>query len=60
MAVGQSVDTSKVREEEAIVAAAARTGCVVTAEDHSNIGGLGGAVAETLSERHPTPIAGSG
>ena len=33
-----------------------RTGRVVTAEDHSIIGGLGGAVAETLSERYPTVI----
>jgi transketolase len=28
----------------------------VTAEDHSIIGGLGGAVAETLSEVYPVPI----
>jgi transketolase len=50
------VPTIKPLDEEAIVAAAARTGRVVTAEDHSIIGGLGGAVAETLSERHPTPL----
>ncbi len=43
-------------DEEAIVRAASRTGLVVTAEDHSIIGGLGGAVAEVLSERQPTRI----
>ena len=36
--------------------AAERTGRVVTAEDHSIIGGLGGAVAETLGEHRPTPL----
>jgi transketolase len=50
------VPTIKPLDEEAIVEAARRTGRVVTAEDHTIIGGLGGAVAETLSERHPTPI----
>lgn len=48
------VPTLKPLDEDAIVEAAARTGAVVTAEDHSIIGGLGGAVAETLSERRPT------
>jgi transketolase len=48
------VPTIKPVDEDAIVAAAERTGRVVTAEDHSIIGGLGGAVAETLSERRPT------
>jgi len=40
----------------AIVAAAAKTGKVLTAEDHTIIGGLGGAVAEVLGEHHPTPL----
>ena len=31
-------------------------GCFVTAEDHSVIGGLGGAVAEALAEHRPTPM----
>jgi len=34
----------------------AETGCVVTAEDHSIIGGLGGAVAEHLSSSNPVPL----
>jgi transketolase len=50
------VPTLKPLDADAIVEAAAKTGRVVTAEDHSIIGGLGGAVAETLSERHPTPL----
>lgn len=48
------VPTIKPLDERAIVEAAARTGRVVTAEDHSILGGLGGAVAETLGEQHPT------
>ena len=41
-------------DEDLVVAAARKTGFVVTAEEHSVIGGLGGAVAETLSRRCPT------
>ena len=50
------VPTLKPLDADAIVAAAAKTGHVVTAEDHSVIGGLGGAVAEVLSEHLPTPL----
>jgi transketolase len=50
------VPTLKPLDEQAVVEAAARTGAVVTAEDHTIIGGLGGAVAEILGERHPTPM----
>jgi transketolase len=50
------VPTIKPLDEAAIVAAAERTGKVLTAEDHSIIGGLGGAVAETLGEHRPTPL----
>ena len=48
------VPTIKPLDVPAIVAAAERTGLVVTVEEHSVIGGLGGAVAETLSEHRPT------
>jgi transketolase len=48
------VPTLKPLDEEAIVAAAQKTGLVVTAEEHTIIGGLGGAVAETLGEHSPT------
>jgi transketolase len=43
-------------DERTILESAARTGGVVTAEDHSVIGGLGGAVAETLARHHPVPV----
>ncbi|MCL2000505.1 MAG: transketolase family protein [Planctomycetes bacterium] len=39
-----------------LCASAAKTGTVVTVENHSCIGGLGGAVAEALSENRPTPL----
>jgi transketolase len=39
-----------------IVAAAERTGRVITVEEHSVIGGLGGAIAETLAEHRPTRV----
>ena len=41
-------------DEEMILASAAKTGKVVTAEEHSTIGGLGGAVAECLAEKART------
>ena len=47
------VPTLKPLDSEAIVEAARRTGRVITAEDHSIIGGSGGAVAETLGEQYP-------
>ena len=43
-------------DEQAVVAAAAKTGCVVTVEDSTIMGALGGAVAEVLSEQLPTPL----
>ncbi|MBJ67059.1 MAG: transketolase [Gemmatimonadetes bacterium] len=50
------VPTIKPLDAEGIAEAAARTGRVVTAEDHTIIGGLGGAVAEALGELQPTPM----
>ena len=43
-------------DEEAVLAAAEETGVIVTAEEHSVIGGLGSAVAELLSEKNPVPV----
>jgi transketolase len=48
--------TIKPLDVEGVVAAAAKTGRVLTAEDHTVIGGLGGAVAEALGEHRPTPL----
>lgn len=43
-------------DEKTLLEQAAKTGAIVTAEDHSIIGGLGGAVAEVLSRQYPVPI----
>lgn len=43
-------------DEERILASVRKTGCAVTAEEHSIIGGLGSAVAEVLAENHPAPL----
>jgi transketolase len=51
-----NMSTIKPIDAAAIIAAAKRCGAVVTAEEHSIIGGLGGAVAEVLSESQPAPL----
>ena len=43
-------------DEEAVLSAAAETKGIVVAEDHSVIGGLGGAVCELLCAKHPAPV----
>jgi len=48
--------TVKPLDIDAVVAAAAETGAIVTAEEHSIIGGLGGAVCEAVCESHPAPV----
>jgi len=50
------VHTIKPLDREAILAAARETGAVVTAEEHSIVGGLGTAVAEVISEGCPVPL----
>ena len=49
-----NIHTIKPIDADLIVASAQKTGKVVTAEEHSVIGGLGGAVAEVLTEKAPT------
>ncbi len=51
-----NIHTIKPIDEELLVAAAKETGKVVTVEEHSIIGGLGGAVSEVLSEKCPVPV----
>jgi transketolase len=51
-----NVHTLKPLDVETVVASARKTGAVVTVEDHNIIGGLGGAIAECLGERAPTPM----
>lgn len=48
--------TVKPLDEELILSVAHDCGAVVTAEEHSVVGGLGGAVAELLAESHPVPM----
>ncbi|WP_373059165.1 transketolase family protein [Zunongwangia sp. H14] len=50
-----NIHTIKPLDSEAILKSAKRTGCVVTAEEHNFLGGLGESVARTLAENHPTP-----
>ena len=51
------MSTIKPLDTDAVLAAAKRCGAIVTAEEHSIIGGLGGAVAEALAESVPVPMA---
>ena len=43
-------------DAEELLAAAADTGCIVTAENHNILGGVGAAVAEAVSGTHPVPV----
>ena len=51
-----NIHTIKPIDEELVVAAAKKTGKVVTVEEHSVIGGLGSAVCDVLSEKAPTRV----
>lgn len=50
-----NIHTIKPLDEEAILKSVAKTGCVVTAEEHNYLGGLGESVARTLALNNPTP-----
>ena len=51
-----NIHTIKPLDTELVVASARKTGCVVTAEEHSVIGGLGSAVCDAVSENCPVPV----
>lgn len=51
-----NMHTIKPLDNEAVIKAAKETGAIVTAEEHSVIGGLGGAVSELLCEEYPVPV----
>ncbi len=51
-----NIHTIKPLDAELVVKAAEETGRIVTVEEHSIIGGLGSAVAETLCEKHPAKL----
>lgn len=49
------IHTIKPLDEEAIIKSVKKTGCVVTAEEHNFLGGLGESVARTLAQNSPAP-----
>ncbi len=51
-----NICTIKPLDKDLILASAKKTGKVVTAEEHSVIGGLGSAVCDALSEEYPVPV----
>ena len=60
-AEGISVDlinmaTIKPLDKDAVIASAKKTGCIVTAEEHNVIGGLGDAVCDAVCEAFPVPV----
>jgi len=50
-----NIHTIKPLDTEAILKSASKTGCVVTAEEHNYLGGLGESVARVLATHNPTP-----
>ena len=51
-----NMHTIKPLDKAAVVAAAKKTGCIVTAEEHNVIGGLGDAVCDAVCEEYPVPV----
>ncbi|WP_395807340.1 transketolase family protein [Daejeonella sp.] len=50
-----NIHTIKPLDEEAVLKSVAKTGCVVTAEEHNRIGGLGDSIAQLLARNNPVP-----
>ncbi len=50
-----NIHTIKPLDEAAILTSVRKTGCIVTAEEHNYLGGLGESVARTLAQQLPTP-----
>ena len=55
-----NMHTIKPLDEDLVLKAAKETGCIVTSEEHSVIGGLGSAVCELLSGKCPVPVVRHG
>lgn len=51
-----NIHTIKPIDKDILITAAKETGAIVTAEEHSIIGGLGSAVSEALAEEYPVPV----
>ncbi len=52
-----NIHTIKPLDEKALVKSVKKTGCIVSAEEHNFLGGLGESIARTLAIHHPTPQA---
>jgi transketolase len=50
-----NIHTIKPLDAEAVLASVSKTGCVVTAEEHNRLGGLGDSIAQLLATTLPTP-----
>jgi transketolase len=50
-----NIHTIKPLDDEAILKSVAKTGCIVTAEEHNHLGGLGESVSRVLALNNPTP-----
>ncbi|NDV17698.1 transketolase family protein [Muricauda sp. TY007] len=50
-----NIHTIKPLDDKAILDSVKKTGCVVTAEEHNYLGGLGESVSRVLATHHPTP-----
>ncbi len=51
-----NIHTIKPLDKEAIVNSAKKTGCIVTAEEHNIVGGLGDAVCDAVCSEYPVPV----
>jgi len=51
-----NIHTIKPLDEAAILASVAKTGCVISAEEHQMNGGLGDSIAQLLARKHPAPM----
>lgn len=50
------IHTIKPIDRDIIIKAAKETGCIVTAEEHTVMGGFGSAVAEVVCSEYPVPV----
>lgn len=50
-----NIHTIKPLDEAALLKSVKKTGCIVSAEEHNYLGGLGESIARTLATQHPTP-----
>ncbi|MCL4129079.1 UNVERIFIED_CONTAM: hypothetical protein GTU68_008775 [Idotea baltica] len=50
-----NIHTIKPLDKEAVLKSVKKTGCVVTAEEHNYMGGLGESIARVLANQHPAP-----